>query len=119
MVMLKEPPHKNLNTTSFMDYPAVKKLQALAKHPFDLTKEGNLTPQRLSTFVANACGYRLLYGTERINEEVMHALVELAHEAKVHAKMESMQAGEVLNFIEGGIIYFFEHVTTIGYFANS
>lgn len=101
MVMVKEPPTKHLNETSFMDYPAVKKLQVLAQHPFDLAKEGNLTPQRLNTFVANACGYRFLYGTERINEEVMQSLIELAHEAQVLEKIESMQAGEVINSIHG------------------
>src|SRR5262249_35003006 len=88
-------------TTQFPQYKSTTKLKTLAKHPFDLTKEGNLTPQRLSKFVAEACGYKLLYGTERINEDTMNALTDLAHEAKALEKMEKMQAGEILNYIDG------------------
>ncbi len=80
---------------------ATKKLKKLAEHPFDLTKEGNLTPQRLSKFVGEACGYYLLYGTERIDETVMKSLIELSEEMYVHEKMNKMQSGEIMNFIEG------------------
>lgn len=88
-------------TAGFNALHATKKLKELAKHPIDLTKEGSLTPQRLGKFVAESAGYKLLYGTERITEEVMEALIGLAHEAKALQKLERMQAGEVLNFIEG------------------
>ncbi|MEI8366538.1 MAG: glucose-6-phosphate isomerase [Parachlamydiaceae bacterium] len=87
--------------THFMDLPAAKKLEALARHPIDLTVEANLTPQRLAQLVAESCGYRLLYGTERVTEDVMEALVELAGEAGALSKMTRMQAGEILNFIQG------------------
>lgn len=86
---------------SFPQYPSFKKLQELAKHPFDLAREGNLTPARLAHYTAESAGYRLLYGTERVNEEVMHFLKELAEEAHVFTKMEQMQAGAHLNFIKG------------------
>lgn len=86
---------------SFYQYQAFKKLQELAKHPFDLTKEGQLTPERLTRYTAESAGYRLLYGTERVSDEVIHFLKELAQEANVLAKMEQMQAGIMLNFIEG------------------
>lgn len=85
----------------FTRYKAHAKLQQLAENPFDLTKEGSLTPERLQKFSADACGYLFLYGTERVNEDVMHALVELADEAHAVDKMEKIQAGEVMNFIEG------------------
>ena len=100
MPIVKEHSQKTKDT-SFLQYPATNKLKALAKHPFDLAKEGNLTPQRLAAFTAEACGYRFLYGTERVTEEVMQALVELANEANVHEKIRRMQAGDVLNFIQG------------------
>lgn len=86
---------------AFAHYKARQKLLKFAEHPFDLTKEGNLTPDRLSKFIGESCGYRLMYGTERITEDVMTALQELAQEADVHGKMERMQAGEVMNFIKG------------------
>lgn len=87
--------------SEFSDYAAVKTLKDLALHPFDLTKEGNLTSERLNEFVAEGCGYRLLYGTERITAEVIDALNALATESKAIHKMESMQAGEILNYIDG------------------
>lgn len=99
MPTLKEP-LKALEI-SFLQHPAAKKLKALAQHPYDLAREGNLTPERLANFVSEACGYRLLYGTERVTPEVMQTLVELANEAHVFEKMEKVQAGEVMNFIRG------------------
>lgn len=87
--------------SEFMRYKATQKLMHLAEHPYDLTKEGNLNPQRLARFCAAACGYKLIYGTERIDEEVMRALLDLAQEAQALQKMERMQAGDVVNFIQG------------------
>lgn len=86
---------------SFNEYQSFKRLFELAKHPFDLTAKDHLTPKRLSTFVAGACGYRFLYGTERVTEEVMMALKDLAEEAHVLEKMDQMQRGEVINTING------------------
>jgi glucose-6-phosphate isomerase len=86
---------------AFTDYPAYKKLEKLAEHPFDLAKEGNLTSERLTHFIAESAGYHLLYGTERVTNEVMKFLVELAEESKALQKMKAMQAGAILNYIEG------------------
>lgn len=86
---------------AFETYPATAKLRGLAKKPYDLTAEGNLNPQRLMQFSTEACGFKFLYGTERITSEVMKALEELASEAKVIAKMQEMQSGAIINKIEG------------------
>lgn len=86
---------------SFDQYQATKRLRQLATHPFDLTKPGNLSPERLDTFSAEACGYKLLYGTERVTEEVMDQLQQLADEAQVLEKMHQMQSGEHVNRIQG------------------
>lgn len=88
-------------TASFIDYPSSKKLKQLAEDPFDLTKPGNLTPQRLENFCAASCGYRLLYGTERVTKEVMQTLEQLSKESVAVNKMEKMQSGEIVNFIQG------------------
>lgn len=87
-------------TSTFSNYAANEKLQALSKHPINLTEEGVLTPERLQTFYGESCGYKLLYGTEQVTEPVMHALVELAEEARLIEKMRRMQSGEIVNFIE-------------------
>lgn len=85
----------------FLNYKAVAKLRELAAKPFDLSKAGNLTPLRIEEFCAASCGYEMLYGTERVTNEVMDALAQLASEANVLSLMERMQNGEVLNFIKG------------------
>ncbi|MDE3045658.1 MAG: glucose-6-phosphate isomerase [Verrucomicrobiota bacterium] len=85
-------------TKSFPELPAAQKLKKLATHPFDLAK---LSPERIERFSARALGFHLLYGTERVDEEVLGALLELAEQAGVRDKMAAMQAGEVLNRIEG------------------
>lgn len=86
---------------TFVELDAYKKLKALAANPIDLSKDGILTPERLSKYKAEAPGFKLLYGTERINDEVLQALFELAKETDAVGKMKAMQAGEVLNKIEG------------------
>lgn len=88
-------------TTSFTHYAASERLRVLASKPFDLTKEGQLNADRIAKYVATACGYRFLYGTERIDDKVMTALADLAKEAGVIEKMHQMQAGEVMNYLNG------------------
>jgi glucose-6-phosphate isomerase len=92
------------NATSskqFTEYESVRLLNQLAAHLIDLSEEGVLTPERIDRFVLPACGFKLLYGTERITNEVMEGLYQLALEMHVVEKMEKMQGGEVINFIEG------------------
>lgn len=84
----------------FRQHAAVQRLEQLAQTPFDLAQEGNLTPIRLQQFSAEACGYRLLYGTERVDDEVMQALNALADEARVMDKMRQMQSGAIVNCIQ-------------------
>lgn len=86
---------------SFLQYPATQKLQQLASHPIDLSEPGNLNPQRIEQFVSSCCGYRLLYATERVTEEVIKTLVELSQQAHVIDKMKQMQDGVIMNLIEG------------------
>lgn len=99
MPLLKED-SKHRQKTNFLEYPATKKLENLSLFPFDLTKEGHLTPQRLNKYVAEGCGYRFLYGTERVTDEVMEALLELSRQAQSIDQMKRMQAGEVINLID-------------------
>lgn len=86
---------------AFENYPATAKLRELALNPFDLTVEGNLNPQRLAKFSTEACGFKFLYGTERVTEQVMSNLKDLADQAQVLRKMADMQAGVKINKIEG------------------
>jgi len=90
-----------IHTVGFNQLQSVEHLKKFAESPLDLRKEGVLTPARLSKFSIEAGGYKLLYGTEKVTEEVMHALFDLAKERHVLEEMQRMQAGEIMNKIDG------------------
>lgn len=98
---MKETTETHPLTHKFTEFASYKKLTALAQQPIDLAAEGVLSPERIAQMSAEADGFRLLYGTERVTSEVMEALAELAKETNVFDKMQAMQGGEVLNRIEG------------------
>lgn len=86
---------------SFTQFKSFKKLKDLSKSAPDFSKNGNLTPQRIDLMMAEALGLKLFYGTERVDQTILSALYELAEESGAVEKMDSMQAGEIVNFIEG------------------
>ncbi len=86
---------------SFTHLKSYAELRELAKDPIDLAADGVLSAKRVDHFLAEALGLKLFFGTERIDEKVMKALFALAEETHAIKKMEAMQAGEVMNFIEG------------------
>lgn len=88
-------------TPSFRHYKASHFLKGLATTPFDLTAPGNLSADRIENYCSQAGEFKLLYATERVNDDVLHALKELAYEAHLIEKMEAMQNGEVINKIDG------------------
>lgn len=87
--------------TSFRNYKAFHLLKSLASTPYDLTIEGNLSPERIERYAIQAGEFKLLFATQRINGDVFKALKELAQEARLVEKMDAMQRGEVINKIEG------------------
>lgn len=97
MVSATEKTHKS----QFTHYKSFKKLEELAKTPVDLSKEGVLTTERIQSYVSEACGLKVLFGTQKINDEILKELEALAKEAHLIEKMQAMQAGEVINKIEG------------------
>lgn len=86
---------------SFTHLSSYNKLKTLAKTPYDLTKEGNLSPERIAKYTSEACGFKLLYATERVDDQVLDALSSLAEDANAFDKMQKMQSGEIVNVIEG------------------
>lgn len=85
----------------FRQYKSSQILKELATNPFDLTKEGALSQERIEKYCMQAGEFKLLFATERVNDDVLHALKELAQEAHLLEKMQAMQNGEVINKIEG------------------
>lgn len=86
---------------SFRESAGYLQLSQLAEKPVDLTDPSLLTQERIKSLAVEACGYKLLYATERVNAEVMDALASLAEERSASTMMEKMQSGEVINCIEG------------------
>lgn len=80
---------------------AYRKLAELAREPYDLTASDAVTSERLKRMQGEACGWTLCYGLERVDEQVMEALLQLAAERHLLEKMAKMQAGEVMNYITG------------------
>lgn len=87
--------------TPFLQLPASKKLTKLAEHPVNLADPNLLTPQRIRDYQAESGPFDFFFATEQVNDEILKTLEELVHETGALSLMEKMQAGEVLNFIEG------------------
>jgi len=85
----------------FAATPAFRTLQGLAARAPDLTAPGALTPERVRAHTASACGFDLLYGTQRVDEAVLAALAALAEETRATAQFRLLMAGEVMNRIAG------------------
>jgi glucose-6-phosphate isomerase len=90
-----------LDTPAFHKTKSYQALETYAKAPFDLAKDGALTDERVRTMRAQGAGFSYLYGFERVDHKTLQALFELAFERKAIEQMEAMQAGEVVNFIQG------------------
>lgn len=86
---------------SFRHYKSAYVLKSLSTTPYDLTIEGNLSDERINKFASEAGKLKLLYATERVTDDVMDALQELANESQALEKMILMQGGAILNKIEG------------------
>ena len=82
-------------------HSAFSLLAKLAEAPFDLTKTGALTPRRIHDFVCSAAGFDLLYATQRIDEQVLEGLQDLADQSGLIDQFRRMKRGDVLNRIEG------------------
>lgn len=81
--------------------PSYKKLKELSKDPLDLSKKGVFTKERIKSMQLKACNFTLMYGSERVTEDVLNSLYSLATESDVLEKMKQMQTGMVINKIEG------------------
>ena len=85
----------------FATLKTVQRLTALAEKPYNLAQADSLPPERIATYRASACGFDLLYATQRIDEQVLDALEKLAEEAGLLEQYKAMKCGEVMNRIIG------------------
>jgi glucose-6-phosphate isomerase len=84
---------------NFDQIKAVQQLNQLAQQPYDLTGPEALNPQRIASCSASACGFDVLYSTQRVDDQVMHALQSLADEAGLVEQFRAMKSGAIMNRI--------------------
>ncbi|MEE4254450.1 MAG: glucose-6-phosphate isomerase [Desulfuromusa sp.] len=79
-----------------------QKLSDLAKQPYDLTRKQALQAEnRLERYVCRTELLDLHYATERVDDQVLDQLQELADELQLVQQFQMMRRGAVLNRIEG------------------
>jgi glucose-6-phosphate isomerase len=87
---------------SFRETQAYQKLSALAKQPYDLTREQALQIEnRLGRYVCKTELVDLHYATERVDDHVLDLLQELSDELQLVEQFQMMRRGAVLNRVEG------------------
>lgn len=80
---------------------AYKSFSVLSKlRPYDLAKEGAVNEERIRKFRSENLSLQLLYGMERVDEEILDSLFQLAKESKALEKMKEMQEGKIVNVFE-------------------
>ncbi len=85
----------------FSSNNAVAHLRELAHNPFSLTEPNALNNRRLASYCCRMNDFELLYATERINDDTLAALQDLANESQVIEQFKGMKRGEVVNRIDG------------------
>lgn len=87
---------------NLMETAAGKRLQELARQPYDLRRAEALTTQnRLERYVCHSGGLRLLYATQRVTDEVLDILQDLADECGLVTQFQEMRRGAIMNRIAG------------------
>jgi glucose-6-phosphate isomerase len=80
--------------------PAFAKLRDAARQPYDLSREGALSPERISSHVCRTADFDLLYAMQKVDDGILDQLQQLAEESQAVAKFLAMKKGAVLNRLE-------------------
>lgn len=86
---------------SFEKAKSTARLQELSQQAPDLSRAGFLTEERIASLFSQGANLLLLYGFERVNQEILRELQALAIERQVVQQMQALYAGLPINFIEG------------------
>ncbi|MFT5697212.1 MAG: glucose-6-phosphate isomerase [Desulforhopalus sp.] len=79
-----------------------EKLKSLAVKPYDLTRSNGLVERdRLGRYVSRCPLLNYHYAMQRVDDEVLMLLQELADELDLVSQFKSMRRGAILNRIEG------------------
>ena len=80
---------------------AWQKLSGLAQSPFDLTADNALSPDRIGAMKSSAAGFVSMYATQRVTDEVLDTLQQLADETGAVRQYQAMLDGQRMNQIAG------------------
>ncbi len=81
--------------------PVYSHLVRLAQQPFDLTRSESLTSERIHRYCCSAVGFDLLYATQRVDDEVLDKLQQLADQCRLLEQFQQMRSGAIMNRIVG------------------
>ena len=81
--------------------PSYTALAELAKTPVDLSRAGFLTPARISNYLCRGPGFALHYATQRVDDNILDRLQDLADQSDAVGQFMAMKKGAVINKIEG------------------
>jgi glucose-6-phosphate isomerase len=76
-------------------------LQQAASEPFDLTATDSLNQARLSSYICRSVDFELFYASQRLDDQNLKCLQELAEQSGAVAQFLQMKEGKVINRIEG------------------
>ncbi len=83
------------------DVPVYQHLVGLAQKSFDLASPEALNSARIRQYCCSVAGIDLLYATQRVDDEVLAGLQELADQCKLIEQFRQMRRGAVMNRIHG------------------
>src|SRR3990167_7276155 len=87
--------------SGFTKLKSFLKLKELSNNLFDLTNEKNFNSKRINDMCLKAEDFKLNFAATNIDEKVLTELNNLAKETDCLNKMQKMQDGEIVNFING------------------
>ena len=93
-------------SSDFLSLPASQKLQKLSEKPthlpslFAKLKSSGQFEDYIRRYQSQACGLKLLYHCQRLNDEVLSSLQDLSQQCLLFEKFQEMLSGEVINKID-------------------
>ena len=90
-----------LSTPNFSEAKSTAKLKELAIRAPDLSVPGVITEERMVSMSSRGAGIILLYGFQRVDQQIIRGFQELADERCAVKQMQALFAGKPVNFIEG------------------
>lgn len=90
-----------LEAPKFETAKSTSRLTELAKRAPHISLAGVITPERLASMVSLGANLTMLYGFQRVDQEILNELQALADERQVVPQMRALFEGKPINWIEG------------------